>query len=177
MVLRVLDFWGEKPSIHFTSLTCFCSLLLRHSRDVAPPVWATRGGGTLAHVPFPLWRVRSATPRRHAPSLRLLGSANCANAPALLHTTPVRRTRPPSSEPLLSLSTPINSLDIMRFATLSSHGRDKTMPPHRKIRTLTLTTGLACHHWDWDLGLGFGDSWCEDWRWHFLGLGLGFGIW
>ena len=47
----------------------------------------------------------------------------------------------------------------------------------QEIRTLTLTTGLACHHWDWDLGLGFGDSWCEDWRWRFLGLGLGFGIW
>ena len=114
-------------------------------------------------MPFPMWCAHSAVSRRHAPSLRLLGSANCANAPATHHLT----TGAAHATAILgaivvvyiSLSTPINSLDIMRFAKSCSLRRDKTTPPlARRIRTLTLTTGLACHHWNWDLGLGFGNS-------------------
>ena len=55
--------------------------------------------------------------------------------------------------------------------SLLTKERKPRHPTARNIRTLTLTTGLACHHWDWDLGLGFGVSWCGDWCWYFLWSG------
>ena len=122
LVLRVPNSWGEKPSILFTSLTCCRSLLLRQSRDVAPPVWATRGGGQHRHI-WHMWlsslrRAHSTVSRCYAPPLRLSESANGANAPALHHTTPVRRTRLPSSEPLLVLSFFIDSNQLLGYYVL-----------------------------------------------------------
>ena len=178
MVLCVLDFWAEAPSIFFTSLTCCRSLLLRQSRCVAPHVWATRGWrgntGTCAVTVAARALDHVASPR---PILASPRERKLRKRTVLLHKTPVRRMRPPSSEPLLLIiflyrlqSTPW-ILCGSRFFLLTM----ETKPRHhtaRKIRTTTLTTGLACHHWDWDLGLGFGVSWCEGWCWCFLGLGL-----
>ena len=164
VVLRVPDSWGEKPSIFFTSLTCCRSLLLRQSRDVAPPVWATRGGdntGTcvVAVAARALDRVASPRPILASPRERELRKrtrstphdTGAAHATAILGAIVVV---------YISLSTPINSLDIMRFATLSSHERDKTTPPHdQEDQDFDPYDGPGVP----PLGLGFGT-----WFWCFL---------
>ena len=166
VVLRVLDFWGEKPSIHFTSLAWFCSLLLRYSRDVAPPVWATRGGNTgTCAVPDEvraLDRVASPRPILASPRERELRQRT-------RYTTTRPRCDAGDRHPQqigafdISLSTPITTLDFVRCASPCSLQRDigntnaHALPP----RTLAFTTGLERHHWEMGLVL----FWCGIWLW------------
>ena len=140
------------------------------------------GGATcaIADEPRALDSVASLRPILTSP-----GSANCANTTATLplttgvaHTTAILRA---IGVFYISLSTPITSLDIMQCANSCSPRKAKPTPHTRSIRTLTVTTGLACHHGNWDLGLGFGTSlvwdlvlvlsWSGIWVWDLVNFG------
>ena len=164
VVLRVPDSWGEKPSILFTSLTCCRSLLLRQSRDVAPPVWATRGGGNTGTCGCHRCGAHTRPCRVATPHPCVSQRARMAPT-HLLYTTRHRcgardcHPRSPCCR-YLSLSNPMNSLDIMCFATLSSHGREKTTPPHsQEYQDIDPYDGPGVP----PLGLGLGT-----WFWCFL---------
>ena len=162
-------------------MTCFCSLLLQHSRDVAPLVWATGGGNTgTCAVPDEvraLDRVASPRPILASPRERELRQRT-------RHTPLDRRCgacdRHPRSH-CCRLYFFIDSNQLLGYDAV----REVFFYRKRQINTTTRQKNQNSDPYDGPgvppLGLGLG-IWflvillCGIWCWYFLGLGLGSGI-